>query len=366
MNIAVIAGARPNFMKIAPLVRAFKHRNFSDFGIIHTGQHYDYQMSRVFFEELELPEPDYFLNAGSGTHAEQTARVMIEFEKVCLKEEPQLVIVVGDVNSTLACCIVAKKQNIRVAHIEAGLRSQDMTMPEEINRILTDSIADLLFVSERSGVDNLRREGKRDTQIFFVGNVMIDNLYYHLNKLKSNGIIADVDGAYAVVTLHRPSNVDNFITLGEIIEALREISRDLPLYFPAHPRTLNNLETFNLMRMISGTNIKLIPPLSYIEFLKLWKGAAMVLTDSGGIQEETTALGIPCLTIRDNTERPITIEEGSNILAGNKKNTILDAYNKNRLEPKSGRVPLLWDGEASRRIVNILMSDGVAECASKI
>ncbi len=293
--------------------------------IVHTGQHYNYNMSKVFFDDLEIPDPDYFLNAGSGSHAVQTAKVMIEFEKICIEEMPDIVMVVGDVNSTLACSVTAKKLHIKVAHVEAGLRSGDMTMPEEINRIVTDSISDYLFVTEESGIENLKREGEKEEQIFFVGNIMIDTLYYqlsNLNDVKKYEEIKSIEGKYGVVTLHRPSNVDKKGTCQGIIEALIEISEDLPIVFPVHPRTKKNLESFGLMELVNDSNIKLLPPQPYIEFLRLWKDAVVVFTDSGGIQEETTALGIPCFTIRENTERPITIEEGTNIFVGNKKENI--------------------------------------------
>jgi len=359
LKIIVVAGARPNFIKIAPLVREFKRSNFSDFLIVHTGQHYDYEMSKVFFDELELQEPDYFLNVGSGTHAEQTAKVMIEFEKVCFQEKPDITIVVGDVNSTLACTIVAKKFNIKVAHVEAGLRSRDMTMPEEINRIVTDSISDFLFVSEKSGVDNLKKEGKGDNQIFFVGNIMIDTLYYQLNKLnKNNSEKISVKEKYGIVTLHRPSNVDIKETCQGIIEALIEISKDIPIIFPVHPRTKNNLESFGLMILIEQSNIKLLPPLPYMEFLELWKDAEIVFTDSGGIQEETTALGVPCFTIRENTERPVTIIDGTNTLVGTQKEMILNEYLKfKKGYSKKGRIPECWDGKTARRIVHLLLKE---------
>jgi len=359
MKIILTAGARPNFMKIAPLVHELRKDNRGiEWKLVHTGQHYDFDMAQVFFEELEIPKPDHFLNAGSGTHAEQTAKVMIEFEKVCLKEKPDIIVVVGDVNSTLACSIVGKKQNIIVAHVEAGLRSGDLTMPEEINRMVTDSISDLLFVSEKSGLENLKKEGKRDNQVFFVGNIMIDTLYYQLNKLnkhnntKSGKNRISASKPYGVVTLHRPSNVDEKIACRGIIEALSEISENLPIVFPVHPRTKKNLESFGLMKLIDDANIKLPPPLPYTEFLKLWKDAEVVFTDSGGIQEETTALGVPCFTIRENTERPITIEEGTNTLVGNKKEDILRSYADFRNgNYKQGKVPHLWDGKTAGRII---------------
>jgi UDP-N-acetylglucosamine 2-epimerase (non-hydrolysing) len=360
MRILLVAGARPNFMKIAPLVRAFRTANFNDFGLVHTGQHYDVSMSQVFFEELGLPKPDHFLNVGSGSHAEQTAKIMVEFERVCLERKPAVVVVVGDVNSALACCIVAKKLNLIVAHVEAGLRSGDLSMPEEINRIVIDSISDILLVSERSGTENLLREGKSQDRIFFVGNVMIDNMYYQLGKLQESTDFARqkyAEAPYSVLTLHRPSNVDSSQTLSEIIGALIEISADMTMVFPVHPRTKKNLEAFNLLSVIKNSNMQLIPPLPYMDFLNLWKYAHMVFTDSGGIQEETTALGVPCFTLRENTERPITISEGTNVLAGTRRKTILDAYAQHKLKGrKKGRSPELWDGSASKRIADILLS----------
>lgn len=373
MKIFLVAGARPNFMKIAPIVRALRAKRIAHSGenllwkIVHTGQHYDYEMSKVFFDELEIPKPDYFLKCGSGSHAEQTAKVMLEFEKVCLEDKPDLVIVVGDVNPTLACAVTAKKLNIRVAHVEAGLRSGDMTMPEEINRIVTDSIADYLFVTEQSGVENLKREGRKDDDIFFVGNVMIDTFYYQLSRLNDNGNPGkyetngvDKSRPYTVVTLHRPSNVDDKETLTGIIEALCQISEDMPVIFPVHPRTAKNIEKFGLTEMINDSKLRLIPPLSYMTFINLYKDASLVLTDSGGLQEETTVLGIPCFTIRENTERPVTIEEGTNTLVGISKDEILAAYELFKKDgPKKGRVPELWDGKTAERIVSILLSGNI-------
>jgi UDP-N-acetylglucosamine 2-epimerase (non-hydrolysing) len=347
-KLILVAGARPNFMKIAPIVRALRmHRDqrsdvrdqMSEVGeqisqieykIVHTGQHYDYEMSQAFFDELEIPKPDYFLEAGSGSHAEQTAKIMLNFEKVCETERPDLVMVVGDVNSTLACSIVAKKMGIEVAHVEAGLRSFDLSMPEEINRIVTDSISDYLFVTEKSGVQNLRLEGKEKDKVFYVGNVMIDTLYYQLEILESKAESSKLKAqrqnhSYAVVTLHRPSNVDSRGTLAGIVEALLRISEDMPVIFPVHPRTRKKIEDFGLLESIEVSNIEFLSPISYMSFLNLWKDASLVLTDSGGLQEETTALGVPCFTIRENTERPVTIEEGTNTLVGAGKEGILSA-----------------------------------------
>lgn len=363
MKIMLVAGARPNFMKVAAIIRALESRAREldakgvSWKLVHTGQHYDDEMSKVFLDELEIPEPDYFFKTGAGTHAEQTANIMVEFEKVCIRETPDLVLLVGDVNSTLACSIVAKKQGLKVAHVEAGLRSRDTGMPEEINRIVTDSISDLLFVSEKSGLVNLRREGREDAEIFFVGNVMIDTLYYHLTKIdKTKGSPGGTAEPYCVVTLHRPSNVDFRDKLEGIIGSIIEISREMPVLFPAHPRTKSKIESFGLADLINGSNVKLLPPLPYVEFLCLWKDAALVLTDSGGIQEETTALGVPCFTIRENTERPVTIEEGTNTLVGTSRETIMAAYKDfRRGDSKECRVPELWDGKSAERIVSILM-----------
>ena len=356
MKLIAVAGARPNFMKIAPLVRELTNNKHDiQCSLVHTGQHYDYDMSKVFFNELGIPEPDYFLNVGSGSHAAQTAKVMTEFETVCLRDRPDIVVVVGDVNSTLACSITAKKLTISVAHVEAGLRSGDMSMPEEINRIVTDSISDLLFVTEDSGIKNLKDEGKPDRQVFFVGNIMIDTLHYSLAKLNHDSRGHAVKGDYAVVTLHRPSNVDHKEKLSGILDALVEISKDMPVYFPIHPRTEKNIERFKLKDKLDGSRIEMRSPMSYFDFLALWKDATLVLTDSGGLQEETTALGVPCFTLRDNTERPITVEEGSNTLVGTTRQGILDTYRAFKEgSRRDWKVPELWDGKTAQRIVSIL------------
>lgn len=353
-----MAGARPNFMKIAPLYREALAMRSINCMLVHTGQHYDYEMSQAFFDDLQIPKPHYFLGAGSGSHAVQTAKIMTSFEEVCLKERPRIAVVVGDVNSTLACSITAKKLLIDVAHVEAGLRSGDMSMPEEINRIVTDSISDYLFVTEKSGIENLRNEGKSEDSIFFAGNVMIDTLYFQLRRLKDGAVpvgIPKPDRPYAVVTLHRPSNVDNREKLRELLLALVKISEDMPVIFPIHPRTSKNIEEFGFTELIRRSDISLIAPLSYMPFLMLWKDAALVLTDSGGLQEETTALGIPCFTIRENTERPVTITEGTNILVGTDHDGIMAAYGRfTKGEIKGGRVPELWDGKAAQRIMKVL------------
>jgi len=363
MLIYLVAGARPNFMKIAPIVRALQAQQTLSYKIIHTGQHYDHDMNEVFFEELGIPRPDVSMAAAGGSHAEQTAKIMIGFEQLCGAARPDAVLVVGDVNSTLACSIVAKKMNIPVAHVEAGLRSFDMRMPEEINRLVTDSIADWFFVTEPAAVGHLRREGKPERAIHYVGHVMVDNLLYQADKLAQ----ADTSGfetsawkkeretrgqRYGVVTLHRPSNVDVPDTLARIAGALREIAQALPLMLPLHPRTRARLDSFGIDL---GPDVTLAGPQPYMAFLNLWKDAAVVLTDSGGLQEETTALGVPCVTIRENTERPVTVEEGSNVLAGTDPAAIVRATQKIlRGEGRQGRRPALWDGKAAERIVAIL------------
>ena len=372
IKLLLVAGARPNFMKIAPIVRALKaqsdpqitHIPRIEYKLVHTGQHYDYEMSQTFFDNLEIPKPDFFLEAGSSSHAVQTAKIMVAFEEVCANERPDLVIVVGDVNSTLACSVVAKKLLIEVAHVEAGLRSFDLTMPEEINRIVTDSISDYFFVTEKSAIENLVKEGKPKDRIHFVGDVMIDNLLYQLKRLENDKIsnfhTYDLKiklNQYIFLTLHRPSNVDSRETLMGITDALNEISIEIPILFPVHPRTKKMLNTFDIKL---NTNVKLLQPLGFRESLFLWKDAVMVMTDSGGLQEETTALGVPCLTLRDNTERPITVEIGTNTLTGNKKNHIIKWY---RQKMKSGKpkaaIPPKWDGRAAERIVDFLVINSV-------
>jgi len=366
MLIYLVAGARPNFMKIAPIVRALQAQpspQALSYKIVHTGQHYDRDMNEVFFEELGIPQPDVFMPGGGGSHAHQTARIMIGFEDLCQAERPDAVLVVGDVDSTLACSIVAKKMNIPVAHVEAGLRSGDMRMPEEINRLVTDSIADWFFVTEPSALEHLRREGKREDAIHHVGHVMVDNVLYQADKLARAGVPDAGAGAwkaarragggrYGVVTLHRPANVDAPAALARIAGALNSIAAELPLIFPVHPRTRANIERFGIGL---GPGVTLAGPQPYMAFLDLWKDAALVLTDSGGLQEETTALGVPCVTIRDNTERPVTVEEGSNVLAGTDPAVIVaEARKILRGEGKRGRRPALWDGQAAQRIVAVL------------
>ena len=366
--IHIVAGARPNFMKIAPLVRALQADGRLAWKIVHTGQHFDRNMSDVFFEELGIPAPDVHFNCGGGSHASQTARIMEAFEQHCASDRPDAVVVVGDVNSTLACAIVAKKAGIPVAHVEAGLRSGDMAMPEEINRIVTDSITDWFFVTEPSGLQHLRREGHADKCTFHVGHVMVDNVMHQAAQLETidskvyetQAIKASVGPAYGVVTLHRPSNVDSPEALTRIATALNKVAALLPLIFPVHPRTRRNLET---LEMELSSNIHLMSPQPYMSFLNLWKDAILVLTDSGGLQEETTALGVPCITMRESTERPVTVDEGTNQLAGTDPDRIVELARKVlRDGGKRGRQPELWDGHAARRIVDILATQLMANC----
>ena len=370
MKIINVVGARPNFMKMAPIIEVMdKYPKQIRHLLIHTGQHYDQKMSKAFFDDLGMPKPDIDLGIGSGSQAEQTGKIMIAFEKVCLAEKPDLVIVVGDVNSTMACTITAKKLGIRVAHVEAGLRSRDMSMPEEINRLCTDVLCDYLYTTDRIANENLRKEGVASGKIHFVGNVMIDTLLKHkrmAEELDLRQTLGLKSGNYATLTLHRPSNVDDKQVLHGILEALREISFDLPIVFPIHPRTRKMVNEFNLDHYFNhGTpvaGIWLTEPLGYLEFLHLNMQARMVLTDSGGLQEETTVLGVPCLTMRNNTERPITCELGTNVMVGNQPSEIL-AQAKKILsgEPKPTEIPEKWDGHAAERIVDhILTTSSVA------
>jgi UDP-N-acetylglucosamine 2-epimerase (non-hydrolysing) len=351
MRILHVVGARPNFMKAAPVMSALRQRSNVNQTLVHTGQHYDKNMSDVFFEQLEIPAPDVNLEAGSGTHAQQTAEVMSRFEPVVLEKKPDLVLVYGDVNSTMAAAVVCSKLLIPVGHVEAGLRSFDRTMPEETNRLITDQLSDLLFTPSEDGDDNLRREGISPDKIHRVGNVMIDTLvrlFPLAMKCKANGF----PPRYALVTLHRPSNVDNSQVLKRILECLAGLRAELGIVFPVHPRTRQRISAFG----IETTNLHLIEPLPYIEFLALQSRAAVVITDSGGIQEETTYLGVPCVTIRHNTERPITVECGTNILVGDDTTKLYTELSKILAgKAKRGSIPPLWDGRASERIAEIIV-----------
>jgi UDP-N-acetylglucosamine 2-epimerase (non-hydrolysing) len=350
IKLICVAGARPNFMKLAPLLRALSADPAFEPVLAHTGQHYDDRMSTQFFRDLDIPEPNYFMRVGSGSHAQQTAEIMKGFEPIVLDEKPDGVVVVGDVNSTVACALVAAKLNIPVIHVESGLRSFDRSMPEEINRIVTDALASLLLVTEESGRKNLLAEGVAEDRIRVVGNLMIDTLRMNLARAAQSRILDQLGTPerYGVVTLHRPANVDDPAQLSELLSALQTIAQEIPLFFPAHPRTRAVLEKAGIEL---GAGIRLAEPLGYLDFLRLMSRSAVALTDSGGIQEETTALGVPCLTLRDNTERPVTIDLGTNRLAGTQKAGILAAWQEMKNEPKAGRIPPLWDGEAARRSV---------------
>lgn len=362
MKIINIVGARPNFMKIAPLMDAYKAYPEVNPILVHTGQHYDKKMSDLFFRELCIPEPDINLGVGSASHAVQTAEIMKAFEIVIVKQKPDIVIVVGDVNSTIACGLVTVKMGVKLAHIEAGLRSFDRTMPEEINRLLTDSISDLLFCTEQSGVDNLKKEGVPEEKIFLVGNVMIDSLQKNIDKTEKSTILDKLElngNNFAVLTLHRPANVDNPQVFRQILDALVAVQKDMPVIFPVHPRTNNNLLSNTLgKRVCEMPGLRMIDPLGYLDFVKLMSSAYVVLTDSGGIQEETTILRIPCLTLRENTERPITIKYGSNQLVGTDTGKIISAYKKILANGVNMdyKVPPLWDGRAAERIVEIIIN----------
>jgi UDP-N-acetylglucosamine 2-epimerase (non-hydrolysing) len=359
MRIVNVVGARPNFMKIAPLMAAYRAWPAIEPILVHTGQHYDASMSQMFFQQLGIPEPDVNLGVGSASHAVQTAEILRAFEPVVLEHRPDAVVVVGDVNSTIACGLVAVKLGVRLVHVEAGLRSRDRTMPEEINRFLTDAISDFLFCTERSGVDNLRAEGVPAERIFLVGNVMIDTLLANRAAADRSTILSRLGlapGTYAALTLHRPSNVDDPGVFGRILDALEVIAADLPIVFPVHPRTRAKLEAGPLGRRVAGmTGLRCSEPLGHLDFLKVMADARIVLTDSGGVQEETTILGVPCLTLRETTERPVTVEVGSNRIVGTSPERIVAAYRDVRegRGPRCG-VPPLWDGHAAERIVEIL------------
>ena len=366
MKLILVCGARPNFMKVAPIIRAIDKRSGTSNSelvepiLVHTGQHYDYEMSQIFFQDLDLPQPDIHLGVGSGTHAEQTGKVMIKFEKVLLKEKPDLVIVVGDVNSALAAALAAVKLHIPVAHVEAGLRSYDRTMPEEINRLLTDHISDYLFTTSKYDDDNLKREGISGEKIFRVGNIMVDSLLSNKQVAEKSNILSQLNLTkqnYALLTLHRPSNVDDKQSLIRIMSALRQVARRIQIVFPAHPRTQKNIASFRLGEFFQDKAIQLIKPLGYLDFLNLEMNSRFVITDSGGIQVETTVLGIPCLTVFDSPLWTITHKQGTNILAGsNSQKLIQEAFKILSGKGKKGKCPELWDGRAAERIVNMIYS----------
>jgi UDP-N-acetylglucosamine 2-epimerase (non-hydrolysing) len=359
-KILNIVGARPNFMKVAPLQRVMQAHPGIDAKIVHTGQHYDERMSDVFFNQLELPKPDYYLGVGGGSHTQQTARIMLAFEEVVEQETPDLVLVVGDVNSTIACTLVAIKRGIPVAHVEAGLRSGDRTMPEELNRILTDSVSDFLFVTEQSGMINLAKEGVPDERVFFTGNVMIDSLVHFrekASKVDPLGPLGIAPKQYVLVTMHRPANVDNKGGLKSILKILEQTTRELPVIFPIHPRTKNRFQEHGLWSDLEALEqVHLLEPQGYLEFLHLMDRAYLVITDSGGIQEETTFLQVPCFTFRDTTERPVTTELGTNILFADLDPVSVESAFQRLLqgEAKQGIIPPLWDGKSAERIVGIL------------
>ena len=367
LRIACIVGARPNFMKIAPILRAFEKHDCLDPVLIHTGQHYDSNLSDIFFEELGIKRPEISLGIGSGSHGKQTAEILIAIENVLVESSENgtpfhRMIVVGDVNSTMAATIAAAKLLIPVAHVEAGLRSFDLTMPEEINRMLTDSICDMLLPSEPDGVKNLKHEGHDDSKIHLVGNVMIDTLLNQVERAKESSILQDLSlesGKYGVVTLHRPANVDDEKVLGELLKVLVEISANLPLVFPIHPRTKSRLEAFGFLELLeSASNITCLGPAGYNDFLCLTSQAKVIVTDSGGLQEESTALGVPCLTMRPNTERPITVTLGTSTLVGSDSEKLkLHLTEVVNGTYKAGECPALWDGHAAERIAEIFVTE---------
>ncbi|MEK7866459.1 MAG: UDP-N-acetylglucosamine 2-epimerase (non-hydrolyzing) [Planctomycetota bacterium] len=364
LRVAIVAGARPNFVKVAPIVRAMRTQASLAPILVHTGQHYDYGMSKVFFEDLDLPEPDVHLGVGSGTHAEQTSRVMTEFDRALDARPADVVVVVGDVNSTMAAALVAVKRRIPVVHVEAGLRSYDRGMPEEVNRVVTDSVADLLLTPSRDADANLAKEGIDPARIVFVGNVMIDSLAAALPAARARGHVARLGlspGRFALVTLHRPTNVDEEAPLRRVLSCLDEVALACPVVFPVHPRTSLRLETLGRRRTswadarAGATGLLLVPPVGYLDFMELQAASGAVVTDSGGIQEETTWLGVPCLTLRPNTERPITVTEGTNEVIGDRLDLVPGLVAKAlRGEWKKGRIPDLWDGRTAGRIIAAL------------
>lgn len=358
VDVLLVAGARPNFVKIAPLCRAISEHAHLRQLLLHTGQHHDFEMSQVFFEELEIPAPDAYLGANSGTHAKQTANIMVAFEEFLQHTRPRMVLVVGDVNSTLACSVVAAKEGVPIAHVEAGLRSFDRSMPEEINRIVTDSLSDVLYTTCDDGTKNLLREGVPSERIHQLGNVMIDTLMRYRERAEAfmpelpSGLAGE---PYALATLHRPSNVDQPATLERVVEILEDAARKIPVVFPVHPRTRKNLDALGMNGRLERAGVYVLPPQGYLKFLNLMLAASLVLTDSGGIQEETTTLGIPCLTLRGNTERPVTVKVGTNLVVGLDRARIRDAV-RDVLDGqwKRGSVPSGWDGRAAERIARHL------------
>ncbi|NEA65217.1 UDP-N-acetylglucosamine 2-epimerase (non-hydrolyzing) [Streptomyces sp. SID12488] len=356
-RVVCVAGARPNYMKIKPVMDALERRG-AEVILVHTGQHYDPAMNDVFFADLGIRPPDRFLGVGSGSHAEQTGRVMTAFEPLLDEVSPDIVVVVGDINSTLACALVTAKAGPLLAHVEAGLRSRDWSMPEEVNRVATDRVSDYLLAPSPDAVDNLRAEGYRDDQIHLVGNVMIDTLLANLERARASTVLDEyglTKGEYGLVTLHRPANVDDPEVLTGLLKALGEVAGRLPLVLPVHPRAAERLAAIG----VPG-GIRLVPPAGYLDFIALQDSARIVLTDSGGIQEETTALGVPCVTLRDNTERPITVEQGTNVLAGRDPARIVSTVNRVLDAPPAPRRPELWDGRASDRIADVLLEGGTA------
>ncbi len=363
MLILHVIGARPNFMKFAPVYHALAKRKVRQV-VVHTGQHYDFNMSDVFFQELRIPAPEFNLQVGSSSHAQQTAGIISRFEPVLLEQKPDVVLVYGDVNSTVAAALVCAKLGVCIGHVEAGLRSFDRSMPEEINRLLTDQISDLLFTPSEDGNRNLAREGVDAAKIHLVGNAMIDTLLAMLPKAKER-IPADTPPKFALVTLHRPSNVDDFEWLAAALQTLAEVGRELPVLFPVHPRTRAHLEKSGVASHSDG-RLRLLEPLPYLDFLGLQTCATVVITDSGGIQEETTVLGVPCLTVRENTERPITVDIGTNILVGRSMHVLRrELSNILAGRRKSGRVPPLWDGRAGERIADVLLAGNTVACANR-
>ena len=355
MRVVCVAGARPNFMKVKPVLDALEARGAETL-LVHTGQHYDRSMSDVFFAELGLRRPDRSLGVGSGSHAQQTARVMAAFEPLVAEERPDAIVVVGDVNSTLACALVGAKGGALVAHVEAGLRSRDWSMPEEVNRVVTDRVSDYLFAPTADAVANLRAEGYRDDQVHLVGNVMIDTLLANLPRARARPVLDHLGlrpGSFGLVTLHRPATVDHADVLEPVLDALRAVAADCPLLFPVHPRTRRRLEELG-----APSGVRLLEPLGYLDFLALEAAARVVLTDSGGVQEETTVLGVPCLTLRDNTERPVTVSEGTNVLVGRDPERILVAARRALARPPEPRRPALWDGSAGTRVADVLLTGG--------